>query len=394
MVLCSSLFSSMEQAKEFESHHASKSIFFLHLRHSSLEFNEVLEMIFSRIPQVTAQSRGFTLIELLVVIAIIAVLIALLLPAVQSAREAARRAQCVNNLKQIGVAMHNYHSSHDTFPPGYVSLIDKSISNPCNQDSESAKSIDLGPGWAWGSMLLSGMEQQPLYNSINFSLSVGYRANDTSSQTSLAAFLCASDTGPTLIPIFADPPDPNNPGSFSGANIVDILARANYVGMFGIGEICAASGPTGSPNVGSIGNSAGIFYRNSRTSIASITDGTSQTIAVGERSHNLSYVTWTARSINGWLGKTSGVEGGTDKFDPSPEECWTQILGPAGLEDGNRTINQAGAHVEDYWSRHPGGANMLFADGSVHFLKDSINPVAWRALATRGFNEVISSDSF
>ena len=347
-------------------------------------------MILQGSRRVNPQHRGFTLIELLVVIAIIAVLIALLLPAVQAAREAARRAQCINNMKQIGVAMHNYHSAYDTFPPGYVSAVDKSITDPCNQDAEAAKSIDLGAGWAWGSMLLSGMEQQPVYNSINFSLSVAYKANDTGSMTSLAVYLCPSDTGPSLIPVFADPPDPRNPGSFSGANIVDTLARANYVGMFGVGEVCAASGP----GFGSAGSPAGIFYRNSRTTIASITDGTSQTIAVGERSHNLSYVTWTARSIGGWLGKTAGVEGGTDRFNASPEECWVQVLGPAGLDDGNRTINQPNAHVEDYWSRHPGGANMLFADGSVHFLKDSINPLTWRALATRGFNEVISSDSF
>ena len=128
---------------------------------------------------------------------------------------------------------------------------------------------------------------------------------------------------------------------------------------------------------------------------ADITDGTSTTIAVGERSHNLSYVTWVARSINGWLGITSPIEGGTDQFDPSPEECWTQVLGPAGLEDGNRTINNPEAHVEDYWSRHPGGANMLFADGSVHFLKSSINPTPWRAMATRNLRRVSSApDSF
>jgi prepilin-type processing-associated H-X9-DG protein len=105
-------------------------------------------------------------------------------------------------------------------------------------------------------------------------------------------------------------------------------------------------------------------------------------------------VTWTARSIGGWLGKTSAIEGGSDKFNPEPEECWTQVLGPAGLEDGNRTINNPMAHVEDYWSRHPGGVNFLFADGSVHFLKDSISPVSWRALATRNFGEVLSADSY
>jgi prepilin-type N-terminal cleavage/methylation domain-containing protein/prepilin-type processing-associated H-X9-DG protein len=347
-----------------------------------------------RVPPPLQRVRGFTLIELLVVISIIAVLIALLLPAVQAAREAARRAQCTNNLKQIGLALHNYHSVHEVFPPGYVSAVNPTITDPCDQDAENSSSIDLGPGWAWGSMILPQMDQQPLFNSINFGLSVAFRANDTSSMTSLNVYLCPSDSGPSLIPVFADPPDPANPGSFSAGNIVDTVARGNYVGMWGIGEICAGSGPTNAPNIGSIGNPAGIFTRNSRTSIATITDGTSNTIAIGERSHNLSYVTWTARSIGGWLGKTSPIEGGTDQFDPSPEECWVQVLGPAGLEDGNRTINQAEAHVEDYWSRHPGGSNFLLADGSVRFLKSSINPIPWRALATRAFNEVISSDSF
>ena len=342
---------------------------------------------------------GFTLIELLVVIAIIAVLIALLLPAVQAAREAARRAQCVNNLKQIGVALHNYVSANGVFPPGYVSSILTTVLDACNQDQENTpgQSVDRGSGWAWGSMILPQMEQNALYNSINFNLSVAFHQNDTCSLTALGIYLCPSDPGPSTIPVFADPPDPAQPGTFSAANIVDTLARGNYVGMYGIGEICSQSGANDSANnngAGPLGTHAGIFYRNSATSFASITDGTSQTIAVGERSHNLSYVTWVARSIDGWLGITSPIEGGTDQFNPSPEECWTQILGPAGLEDGNRTINNPEAHVEDYWSRHPGGANMLFADGSVRFLKSTINPIPWRALATRSFGEVVSSDSY
>ncbi len=243
-------------------------------------------------------------------------------------------------------------------------------------------------------MILPYMEQQPLYNSINLICRWRITQNNTCSLTALNVYLCPSDDGPSVVPVFEDPPDPANPGSYNGTHIVDTLSRGNYVGMYGLGEICSQSNAQDSPNnngLGPLGTHAGIFYRNSSTRIAAVTDGLSNTIIVGERSHNLSYVTWVARSINGWLGKTSLVEGGTDQFNPSPEECWTQIMGPCGLEDGLRTINNPEAHVEDYWSLHPGGANMLFADGSVHFLKSSISPVPWRALATRAYGEVISA---
>ncbi len=130
--------------------------------------------------------RGFTLIELLVVIAIIAVLISLLLPAVQSAREAARRAQCVNNLKQMGIALHNYHDSLLIFPPGYIAA-SKFI------DAET----DTAPGWSWASMILPQLDQAPLYSSINVYLPIQAAANATATQTILSVFLCPSDQLPS-----------------------------------------------------------------------------------------------------------------------------------------------------------------------------------------------------
>ena len=137
-----------------------------------------------------SRTKGFTLIELLVVISIIAVLIALLLPAVQSAREAARRAQCVNNLKQIGLGLFNYESANGVFPPGYIDYQNNPIFTP---------DLDMGPGWGWAAMLLPYVEQQPLYNAINFSLGITVASNPASAANStavvvtLGVFQCPSD---------------------------------------------------------------------------------------------------------------------------------------------------------------------------------------------------------
>ena len=310
---------------------------------------------------------GFTLIELLVVIAIIAVLIALLLPAVQSAREAARRISCVNNMKQIGIALHNYHDGNGVFPPGYCSFW-----RPDTGDAGTAED-DIGPGWGWASMILPQMEQPAVANAINFNLTMTFPANQTAQLLRVNSYLCPSDSTPVVVPV----------RNAANTQTIYTVGTSNYVGMYGLGEIGEAPGR---------GN--GMFFRNGRISFADVTDGTSQTIAVGERSHNLSHVTWTGRAVGGYLFKTSSFEGGTDQFAADPEESFTMILGPVGTKDGLRTPNHPAAHVEDYWSRHPGGVNFIFADGSVHFIKNTINPMTFRALATRSGGEVVSSDAY
>ena len=318
-------------------------------------------------PRAGRGPTGFTLIELLVVISIIGVLIALLLPAVQAAREAARRAQCTNNLKQIGLAIHNYQSAYGVFPPGYSSRWKS------DGGDQGTAEDDIGHGWGWASMILPQMEQRPVYDAINFGMTMTFPQNTTAQFIRFNNYLCPSDNPRKLIPVR----DEDN------ANTIYTVASANYVGMFGTGEIGDAPGA---------GN--GMFFRNSRLEFSDLRDGSSQTLCVGERSHNLSYVTWTGRSIGGWLHKTTSFEGGTDRFNAEPEEAFTMILGPVGLENGSRTPNDPEAHVEDYWSYHPGGVNFLFGDGSVHFLKNGINPGIYRSLATRAGGEIVGGDQY
>jgi prepilin-type N-terminal cleavage/methylation domain-containing protein len=162
--------------------------------------------------------RGFTLIELLVVIAIIAVLIGLLLPAVQAAREAARRAQCSNNLKQFGLAMHSYHSVQNTFPPGYITAIVNDAAAP-----------ETGPGWGWGVMILNDLEQRPLYQSINFNLQITDPGSVTARMTNLSVFLCPSNVG-------------------SGPVIASSLTGTSFTTDVSAGQYVASAGQLGAGN--------------------------------------------------------------------------------------------------------------------------------------------------
>jgi prepilin-type N-terminal cleavage/methylation domain-containing protein/prepilin-type processing-associated H-X9-DG protein len=276
------------------------------------------------------QSRAFSLIELLVVIAIIGVLIGLLVPAVQKVREAANRLQCKNNLKQIGLALHSYHDRLKVLPSGYTSRV--------------SAGADLGPGWGWAAHVLDDVEQGNLQRQIRFDLDIGHTLNATQRVYSLPVFLCPSDT---------------SPGDFATESRVVRVAHANYVAMFGSNEI------EDNPGAGN-----GVFYRNSRTRLMDIKDGTSNTLFVGERSSDLALATWT--------GSVTGAD-----------EAQALVLGSA-----DHTPNHPDAHKEDFWSRHTQGVNFLFADGSVHSINNSIAPGVWLSLATRAGREPYSLSDF
>jgi prepilin-type N-terminal cleavage/methylation domain-containing protein/prepilin-type processing-associated H-X9-DG protein len=300
----------------------------------------------------TTQRRGFTLIELLVVIAIVGLLVALLLPAVQAAREAARRSQCVNNLKQIGLALHSYEGTHRAFPPGYIS-------------SFTADGTDTGPGWGWAAMLLPQMEQRPLFDSINFGIPIENPSNLTSRLPAIGTYLCPSDTvKPSWWAMV------RNPSGIPTQRICEV-APANFVGVYG----------TSDPGI----DGDGLFYRDSRVGIGDITDGTSLTLAVGERSHSLGEATWVGSVTDAVLFPVDNDGVGYPRAEGGPGMVLGHAGGRFGPGDPNGEVNQ-------FHSRHPGGVNFVFADGHVGFLKTTMNNSTFRALATRAGGETVSGD--
>jgi prepilin-type N-terminal cleavage/methylation domain-containing protein/prepilin-type processing-associated H-X9-DG protein len=346
---------------------------------------------------------GFTLIELLVVIAIIAVLIALLLPAVQAAREAARRSQCVNNLKQVGLALHNYHSTHDAFPMG---------------GSEQMCDLSLSPpyfnwnNWSAQALLLGYLEQRPLYDAINFNLAPLYnpqcplsQSNTTVYNSRVATFLCPSD---------------------------------GIAGTFCINSYHGCIGNSTTPTTSSSGVFAAFL---TSYSMRDITDGTSGTIAFSEAltgdygtrdpstiRHSIVNATdpGGAQQVNAYTNLTAVMKGLA-----ACNQVWA--AGKAGTSNNNYAVNRgdrwgwgttgdtmfntivtpnaklypwsscrfscSGCNVDaaqyaNASSLHPGGVNATFADGSVKFIKDSVAQTVWMALGTRNAGEVLSADSY
>jgi prepilin-type N-terminal cleavage/methylation domain-containing protein/prepilin-type processing-associated H-X9-DG protein len=338
--------------------------------------------------------RAFTLIELLVVIAIIAVLIALLLPAVQSAREAARRIQCTNNLKQLGIAIHNYQGSIGTFPLGTIA---------------AAWPLDptLSPGnYRWGALafLTPFLEQTSVFNSLNFSFPMYgpatttppgqiYPPNYTSLNTMVTLFLCPSDRMERLTT--AD-------GFLGGTGRQ--FASMNY-------QFCAGSGSSG----GDVTAPDGVFLENTVTWPQSVTDGLSNTAFTSESllgsggvrtvlpnagfpDPNVLFasVTWQGTAV---ASVTSAACLNPVSYSPNRMFAWADGSYSQGLYNHYYTPNSTYLDcivgfqgVNDGWkaarSRHPGGANVLYGDGSVHFVKNSINNLVWAGIGTRAGGEV------
>jgi prepilin-type N-terminal cleavage/methylation domain-containing protein/prepilin-type processing-associated H-X9-DG protein len=339
--------------------------------------------------------RGFTLIELLVVIAIIAVLIALLLPAVQAAREAARRAQCTNNLKQLGLAFHNYVSGMGALPPAKIYAGSCTSLNPGGQVLNTTAFT----------MILSNIEATALSNAYNFSqpgnntafggvntVVIGSQlSNTTVTGTMIASFWCPSDVEPDVVN------DTNTSATWPYQRIN--ARRSNYLlnCAYYTDYYCPGSGAkVFTPN----GAWRGPFMNDLSTSIGDITDGTSNTMLVGESTNGISHYDQGGTGSPPRFGPYWGSGTHTAvhaRIDPPSSTSAISFLPNAGsgyLYPNSSAFGKKAPYAWVISSKHSGGVNILMADGSARFIKNSVSVYTWWSLATMAGGEILSADSY
>lgn len=323
---------------------------------------------------------GFTLVELLVVIAIIGILIGMLLPAVQQVREAARRTACKNNMRQLGLGLHNYESALGEFPPGYqyINGTDYAAQTGYSVSQQDANHL----GYSWGTLILPYLEQQNLYDLIDLKLPVFDPVNQVARETELAIFICPTDSW--------------SPGAFvvrdESSNPVEQYAAASYCANWG-----PASGVVETPGDSSDDinldatpdDSEGPFFRNSKVGFRDLRDGTSNTIALGERTNgpildtdgNPIGVPPHPNFENVWFAATRDID------DPEDDHGHMVLF---DCEYGPNQARGEGTGADRGVSApHSGLAQFVFLDGSTHTIPDSIDIMTYRALASIRGGEII-----
>lgn len=306
------------------------------------------------------RKNGFTLVELLVVIAIIGILVGLLLPAVQAAREAARRMQCANNIKQMGLGLHNYESAHRRFPPGFISTVTGPWPGGGNNPVP-----EIGPGWSFFALMLPQLEQTSLHSTINFGLPIANPANQLARSTRLPVYQCPSDAWDQPINVW-----PNSLG-------LRDLAHCSYIGCLGGGNPANAPAYTAQYEEQPFN---GMFHRNQSIRHGDIPDGTSNTIGLGERA--------SMYTPNGWAGVIPTAQ---TIFSPKIAASRGQAVGATARP----AITMVTVHIRSggpnaptgspggFWSPHTGGCLFLLMDGSTHTISTNVDMPVFRAMAGR-----------